>query len=202
MSSVSPACCGEDLHRRSIFAVSGRISRSQLRAKGLRHAREEQLQVVVDLRHRADGRARALDRVALLDGDGRRDAADLIHLRLVHAVEELPRVGREGLDVAALALGVDRVEGERRLAAAARPGDDVQLAQRQVEVEALEIVLPRAADFDDGGPRTMVSAVFWSSGKGAQHAATRAAWQPARKNNAALHFQSSASVLEPPDAGK
>ena len=44
---------------------------------------------------------------------------DAVHLRLVHAIEELPRVGGERLDVAALAFGVDGVEGERGLARAA-----------------------------------------------------------------------------------
>ena len=57
--------------------------------------------------------------VALVDRDRRRDAVDAVDLRLVHALEELPRVGGEALDVAALALGVEDVEGERRLARAA-----------------------------------------------------------------------------------
>ena len=67
-----------------------------------------------------DGGARGLDGVALLDGDGGRDAFDAVHLRLVHAVEELPRVGREGLDVAPLAFGEERVEGKRTLARTAQ----------------------------------------------------------------------------------
>ena len=87
-------------------------------SSSLRGAREEQLEVVVQLRHRADGGARGAHRVGLVDGDGRRDAVDAVDLRLVHAVEELARVGREGLDVAALALGVERVEGQRGLARA------------------------------------------------------------------------------------
>ena len=94
----------------------------------LRRAREEQLQVVVELGHRADGRARGAHRVGLVDGDRRRDALDAVDLRLVHAVEELARVGREGLDVAALALGVERVEHERGLARAGHAGHDDELA--------------------------------------------------------------------------
>ena len=42
-----------------------------------------------------------------------------VDVGLLHPLEELPRVGRQRLDVAALPLGVDRVEGERRLARAA-----------------------------------------------------------------------------------
>ena len=85
-------------------------------------ARVQQPQVVVDLGRRADGRARIADAVLLADGDRRADAFDRVDVRLLHPLEELPRVGRQRLDVAALPFGVDRVEGERRLARAADAG--------------------------------------------------------------------------------
>ena len=103
----------------------------------LRRAREQQLQVVVELRHRAHRRARGADRVGLVDGDRRRHALHAVHRRLVHALQELPRVGREGLDVAALAFGVQRVEHQARLAGAAGARGP-PLAGAQVEVEILE----------------------------------------------------------------
>ena len=115
-----------------------------------RRARVEQLEVVVQFRHGADGGARGAYRVGLVDGDGRRNAVDAIDLRLVHAVEELPRVGREGLDVAPLAFGIKRVEGQRGLARAGNAGDHDQLAGRDVEAEILQVVLARAMDGDDG----------------------------------------------------
>ena len=62
--------------------------------------------------------------------------------------EELPRVRRQRLDVAALTLGVDGVERERRLARARQPGEDDQLVARQLEVDVAEVVLTRAADHD------------------------------------------------------
>jgi hypothetical protein len=113
-----------------------------------RRAGVQQLQVVVQLRHRAHRRAGRAHRVGLVDGDRGRDAVDAVHLRLVHAVEELARVRREGLDVAALALRVDRVEDQRGLARARHAGDDNELPQRNVEVERAQVVLPRAADAD------------------------------------------------------
>ena len=69
-------------------------------------------------------------------------------LGLLHQFEELPRIGRQALDIAALALGIDRVEGERRLARARQPGDHHQAVARQFDIDVLEIVLPRAADPD------------------------------------------------------
>jgi len=82
----------------------------------------------------------------LLDRDGRRQALDGLDLRLGEAVEELPRVGAQRLDVTALPLGVDGVEGEGRLAGAARAGDDHQPVARDGHVDARQVVLARAAD--------------------------------------------------------
>jgi hypothetical protein len=108
---------------------------SALPAVQSRGAREQQLQVIVDLAHGPDGRARRAHGIELIDRDGRRNMFDPVDLRLVHAIEELARVRGEGLDVAPLALRVQRVEHQRGLAGPGYAGDDDQLAQRQVEVE-------------------------------------------------------------------
>ena len=114
-------------------------------------AREQQPHVVVDFGRRADGRARIADAVLLADGDRRRDAVDAIDVRLLHPLEKLPGVGGQRLDVAALSFGVDRVEGERRLARSADAGDDDQLAGGQRDVDVLEVVRARAANDEIGG---------------------------------------------------
>src|SRR3712207_136609 len=112
-------------------------------------ARPEQAQVVVDLRDRADRRARVARRRLLVDGDRRRQALDRVDVGLVHLLEELAGVGRERLDVAPLALRVDRVERQRRLARAAQAGDHHQRVARQLDRDVLEVVLAGAGD-DDG----------------------------------------------------
>ena len=109
---------------------------------------KEQLEVIVQLGHGADGGARGAHRPALIDGDGRRDALDALDVRLVHAVEKLPGVGGKAFDVAALAFGIEDVEGQRRLSRTADAGDDGQRVERNVEIEILEIVLLGAADVD------------------------------------------------------
>ena len=78
-------------------------------------ARVEQAQVVVDLGDRADRRSRVARRRLLLDRDGGRQPLDRVDVGLAHLVEELARVGRQRLDVAALPFGVDGVERERDL---------------------------------------------------------------------------------------
>src|SRR5262249_61985913 len=77
-----------------------------------------------------------------------REPLDRVHLGLLHLLEELARVGRQRFDVAALAFGIDSVEGERRLAGAREPGDHDQLVARDLEVDVLEIVLAGASDDD------------------------------------------------------
>ena len=114
------------------------------RAVRLAHARPQQAQVVVDLGHRAHGRAGIARGRLLVDRDRRREPLDRVHVRLVHLAEELPRVGRQRLDVAALALGVDRVEREARLARARQPGDHHERVARQLQRDVLQVVLARA----------------------------------------------------------
>ena len=119
-----------------------------LLAVKLREVRPEQLHVVAQLGHRADSRARGADGVALLDGDGRWNAFDAVNLRLVHPVEKLPCVRREGLDVTTLAFGEKRVEGEGTFAGAAEAGDDGELPDRDIEIEILEVIVAHSAQAD------------------------------------------------------
>ena len=109
-------------------------------------AGEEEAEVVIDLGDGAHGRAGVARGRLLVDGDRRREPVDRVEVGLVHLAEELPRVAREALDVATLALGVDRVEGEARLARARQPRDHDELVAGDVYVHVGEVVLAGAAD--------------------------------------------------------
>ncbi len=111
--------------------------------------REEQPQIIVNLRRGRDGRTRIRAGTALLDGDGRRESFDVVHLGLLHLVEELARVGREGLYVFPLSLGKNSVERERRFPRTAQSGDHHQLVAGHFQREVLQVVLTRAADSDE-----------------------------------------------------
>ena len=142
-------CAGQQLGINGLGRVmSHRLG--GLTVKQLGRARKQQLEVVIELGHRAHRRARRAHRIGLVDGNGRRDALHLVDRRLVHAVEKLPGVGRKGFDIAPLPLGKQGVEDQGRLARSARTGDDRQFAGAQVEIEVLEVVLPGAADADEG----------------------------------------------------
>ena len=84
----------------------------------------------------------------LVDGDGRAEALDVVDVGLLHAAEELAGVGGEGLDVAALALGVDGVEGQGALARAGEAGDNHKLVPGDRDVDVLEVMLAGAFDED------------------------------------------------------
>ena len=119
-----------------------------IRAVGRAGAGIQQPQVVVDLGHRADRRARVVTGGLLLDRDRRRQPLDQVDVRLFHQLQKLPGIGRQRLDIPALALGIERVEGERRLARAGQAGDHHQPIARQVERDVLQIVGAGAADTD------------------------------------------------------
>ena len=59
---------------------------------------------------------------------------------------ERPGVGREVLNVTALAFGVNHVERQAGLAGAAQPRHHRKRAARNLHVDVLEIVLPRATN--------------------------------------------------------
>src|SRR5581483_697358 len=117
-----------------------------LRAVRAPDARVEQAEVVVDLGDRADRRARVPRRRLLVDRDRWAEAVDRIDVRLLHHLQELPRVGAQGLDVAPLSLGVDRVEGKARLPGPGQAGDADEGVPREPDRDVLEVVLPGAVD--------------------------------------------------------
>ena len=119
-------------------------------------ARPQQAHVVVDLGDGADGGARVLRGRLLLDRDRRRQAVDLVDVRLLHHLQELARIGRQRFDVAALALGIDGVEGERGFAGAGQAGEHHQLVAGNLDVDVLQIVLARAANGDRARARAGV----------------------------------------------
>ena len=120
-----------------------------LKTEGAPDARIQQTQVVVNLGDRADGGSRIVARALLLDRNRRREPLDGIDVRLPHLFQKLAGIGGERFDIASLPFGVNRVEGQGRLARPAQAGDDDELVPRDLDIEILEIVLPRP--FDDDG---------------------------------------------------
>ena len=108
----------------------------------------EQPQEMIDLGERRHGALAAAAAGALLDGDRRRNAEDRVHVGTRGGLDELPRIGVQRLQVAALSLGEQDVEGQGALAAAGHAGDDGESVAAEIDVDVLEVVLARAADLD------------------------------------------------------
>ena len=121
---------------------------ARLIAIGLAGTGKEQTHVVVDFRGGANGRTRILVGGLLLDADDGRQACNLVDVRTLHAAQEVAGIGRERLNIAALPLGKDGVEGQRRLAAAAETRDDGQRVAGYLDVDILQVVDTSTEDLD------------------------------------------------------
>ena len=85
----------------------------------LAYARVQELQVVVYFRDSTNGRTRIAAGHFLLDSYSRRNTFYLFDVGFLHSSHKLSCVGAEALYVASLPFGIERVERQRTLAAAA-----------------------------------------------------------------------------------
>ena len=113
-------------------------------------AGEQQAQVIVDFRHRAHGGARIVAGGFLFDADGGRETFDQIHIRFVHDLQELARVGGQAFHIAALAFCIQGVKCQAGFARAGKACDNYKLVAWNVQVDVLEVVRARATNADVG----------------------------------------------------
>src|SRR5208283_1206238 len=118
------------------------------RAVWLAQPGDKNPKIIVNLGNRAHRAAGRVTGVLLLNGDGRRETFDVIQTRLLHLVDELAGVGTEALHVTPLAFRIDRIHGQRGLAATAGTAADGHPVARNLDVDALKIVLSGTADLD------------------------------------------------------
>src|SRR5660398_252496 len=84
----------------------------------------------------------------LIDGDGRREPLYGVHIRLVHAPQELAGIGGEALHIPPLPFRIDGVESKAGLTGAGEPGHYNEAVTRETKGDVLEIVLPGAGNDD------------------------------------------------------
>ena len=73
----------------------------------------------------------------------------MIDIRLTLHIQKLARIGGQAFDIAPLPFGINRVKGERGFARARQPGDHHQFVARNIDVDVFQVVLARAAHFDE-----------------------------------------------------
>ncbi len=108
--------------------------------------RKKQTKVVIDLRRGGDSRTRIVRGRPLLDRDRRRQALDGVDVRLLKLFQELARVSGKRLDIFTLPFSIDGVERQRTLARPRQTGNHHQPVVRDINIDALEVVFPGAAD--------------------------------------------------------
>lgn len=84
-----------------------------VRAARFADAGVQKTQIIVDFGDRAHRRARIMGRGFLLNRNGGRQPFDMIHIRFFHQRQKLPGIGRERFHIAALTLGIERIERQR-----------------------------------------------------------------------------------------
>ena len=108
----------------------------------------QQAQEVIDFRN---GPHRGTGVVAggfLLYGNDGAEAGDFFHLRLLQDAHEMLGIGGEGVHVAALALGINRIKRQRTLAAAAEACHHHEFPAGNIHAYVLQVVGPRTPYLD------------------------------------------------------
>ena len=95
----------------------------------------KQSQVMVNFRHRGDGRLLPALAQPLLNRHRGRNAGEEIDVGARHDLKKLARVGGKTIDVTPLPLGVDDVKRQRRLSRAAQAGNDHESIARNIQVD-------------------------------------------------------------------
>ena len=134
---------GDDLLVGIAYHLPAADRRIRPRGAGIQQAQE-----IIDLGDGADRGARVGARGLLLDRDDRTQALDALHLRLLQDAHKMLGVGGKGVHVAALPLGIEGVERQRGLAAAAQARHDDEFPTGNVHIDVLQVVRPRTPDLD------------------------------------------------------
>lgn len=109
---------------------------------------EQESQVVGRFGGGADGGSGPRRETAGANGDGGGDSIDPFGVGFVEVLEELAGAGRQAFNVPALSFGVEGVEREGRLPAAADAADGEPLPVGYVEVNVLQVVDADLSEFD------------------------------------------------------
>ena len=115
--------------------------------------------IVVNLGDGGDGRARIIRARFLVYGNSRRKSDDLVYVRLLHAMQELPRISRQRFDIATLSFGKNRIEGQRRFSRAGKASYGNHMVPRHLDCDIFQVM--RASAFDDYFIAIAVGGVFF-----------------------------------------
>ena len=119
-----------------------------LGAMGRTHSGPKEAEIVIDFRHRTDGRAGVLGSGLLVNRNGRRQALNGIHIGLVHLAQELPGVGRKTLHIPPLPFRINGIKGQAGLTGTGQAREHHQLISGDGHIHILQIILSCASNYN------------------------------------------------------
>lgn len=138
---------GDLLHGRH---MQGRFHIVAVRAAVARQARKHKAQAVQQFRRRAERAAYARYAGALVQGQGCRHVAHVVHLGLLGLGHTAARIGGKGLQVAAGPFRIEHAQGQGRFARPGYAGNGRNRVERYIDVDSLQVMHPGTAHFDAG----------------------------------------------------
>ena len=118
------------------------------RAVGNTHSGIKQPKIVINLRHRPHGGAGIAVGRFLVNGNGRRQALNAVHRRLLHLSQELSGIRGQALHISALSLRIDRIESQRTFSRSGKTRQNHHFISRYIHIQPLQIIFSGAADTD------------------------------------------------------
>ena len=131
---------GENLIHDLIHRLLGDLAPAY-RAMGNTDPCPQQSQVVIDLRYRAHSGARVAGGGLLVNGYGRGQTLDIVHIRLLHLTQELTGIRGQALHIPTLTFGINGVKSQAGLAGAGQAGKHHQLVPGNLYINILQVVL-------------------------------------------------------------
>ena len=107
---------------------------------------EHEPQIIIDFRNRPHRGTRIVARGFLVDGNGRGQTLNIVHIGLVHLPEKLPRIRRQRFHIPPLSFRIDGVKGQRGLPRPGKPRDDHQLVPWDLHINVFQIMGTCALD--------------------------------------------------------
>ena len=119
----------------------------------------EQTEELIEFGDGGDGGLPAPAGGALLNRHGGRKARDGIDVRLLHLLDKLAGIGVQAVEIAALALREEQVEGEGGFAGTREAGDHDHFIPGNGDIQILEVVMTGAAHGDLRGRAVPVASL-------------------------------------------
>ena len=105
---------------------------------------KKQSHIVMYLGDRSNGRAGIFRGGFLIYGDGGRKTVDAVHIRFFHLSQKHSGIGRKRLDISALTLGIEGIEGKGGFSRARNPSENNQLVPGNCHIYIFKIICPCA----------------------------------------------------------